>query len=189
MKRINLILLCAIFTITAQAQTNNGTTQQSYNPETGWHINDSPFYANIRVNGLQMYHTVLKSEFYTVMGGVYDSVSYWGTLMYFDRSIVQQAKEISPININRAPKYDYIDAIEVGKVAEIPMDYDGIMGVPLTFMDYYNPDQFEIIDCTNGRYAILDVLDVNSYLVKNHKRICSLNEHPKYARLLIRKKK
>lgn len=91
-------------------------------------------------------------------------------------------------NQNDYPKYDYIDAIEVGKVAEIPMDYDGIMGVPLTFMDYYNPDQFEIIDCTNGRYAILDVLDVNSYLVKNHKRICSLNEQPKYARLLIRRK-
>lgn len=91
-------------------------------------------------------------------------------------------------NPNDYPKYDYIDAIEVGKVAEIPMDYDGIMGVPLTFMDYYNPDQFEIIDCTNGRYAILDALDVNAYLAKNHKRICSLDEHPKYARLLIRKK-
>ena len=91
-------------------------------------------------------------------------------------------------NQNDYPKYDYIDAIEVGKVAEIPMDYDGIMGVPLTFMDYYNPDQFEIIDLTNGRYAILDALDVNSYLVKNHKRICSLDEQPKYARLLIRKK-
>ena len=118
MRQVYLILLCAIFTITAQAQTNNGTTQQwYYNPETGWHISNSPFYANIRLNGLQMFHTVLESEFYTVMGGVYDSVGYWGSLMYFDRSIVQQAKEISPININRAPKYDYID-VEGAKNSE-----------------------------------------------------------------------
>lgn len=86
------------------------------------------------------------------------------------------------------PHYDYIDAIEVGKVADIPKDYDGIMGVPLTFMDSYNPEQFEIIDCTNGRYAILDILKINEDLQKNHRRICSINDVPKYARLLIRKK-
>lgn len=43
------------------------------------------------------------------------------------------------------PKYDNYDAINVNKVAEIPEDYDGIMGVPITFIDKYNPDQFEII--------------------------------------------
>ena len=86
------------------------------------------------------------------------------------------------------PHYDYIDAIEVGKVADIPKDYDGIMGVPLTFMDSYNPEQFEIIDCTNGTYAILDILKINEDLRKNHRRICSINDVPKYARLLIRKK-
>lgn len=49
------------------------------------------------------------------------------------------------------PKYDNYDAIEVSKVAEIPCDYassescNGIMGVPITFLDKYNPDQFEII--------------------------------------------
>ena len=43
------------------------------------------------------------------------------------------------------PKYDNYDAINVDKVAEIPCDYDGIMGVPITFLDKYNPDQFEII--------------------------------------------
>ena len=86
------------------------------------------------------------------------------------------------------PQYDYIDAIEVEKVADIPYDYDGIMGVPLTFMDYYNPEQFEIIDCTNGRYVILDELNVNTELSKHHRRICSINDRPKYARILIRKK-
>ena len=43
------------------------------------------------------------------------------------------------------PKYDNYAAIEVGKVLQIPLDYDGIMGVPITFLDKYNPDQFEIL--------------------------------------------
>lgn len=43
------------------------------------------------------------------------------------------------------PKYANFDAIEVGKTAEIPADYEGLMGVPITFIDKYNPDQFEII--------------------------------------------
>lgn len=43
------------------------------------------------------------------------------------------------------PKYDNYDAINVDKTAEIPMDYDGVMGVPITFMDKFNPDQFEIV--------------------------------------------
>jgi hypothetical protein len=41
--------------------------------------------------------------------------------------------------------YDNYDAIEVSKVVEIPMDYDGVMGVPITFLDKYNPKQFEIL--------------------------------------------
>ena len=43
------------------------------------------------------------------------------------------------------PKYDNYDAINVDKTKEIPMDYQGAMGVPITFLDKYNPDQFEII--------------------------------------------
>lgn len=43
------------------------------------------------------------------------------------------------------PTYDNYDAIEVAKVADIPCDYDGVMGVPLTFLDKHNPDQFEIL--------------------------------------------
>ena len=43
------------------------------------------------------------------------------------------------------PAYDNYDAIEVSKTKDIPMDYDGAMGVPVTFLDKHNPDQFEII--------------------------------------------
>ena len=43
------------------------------------------------------------------------------------------------------PKYKNYDAIEVSKTVDIPEDWDGLMGVPDTFLDKYNPDQFEII--------------------------------------------
>ena len=43
------------------------------------------------------------------------------------------------------PKYDNYDAIEVSKVKDIPRDYDGFMGVPITFLDKWNPEQFEIV--------------------------------------------
>ena len=48
-------------------------------------------------------------------------------------------------NSDEYPSYDNYNAIEVRKVAEIPMDYYGVMGVPITFMDKYNPEQFEIV--------------------------------------------
>ena len=48
-------------------------------------------------------------------------------------------------NPEEYPKYDNYDAINVDKVADIPVDYKGVMGVPITFLDKYNPEQFEII--------------------------------------------
>lgn len=46
--------------------------------------------------------------------------------------------------------YDNYDAININKVSEIPCDYDGVMGVPITFMDKYNPEQFEIVAFRKG---------------------------------------
>lgn len=48
------------------------------------------------------------------------------------------------------PKYDNYDAIDVSKYLDIPMDYDGVMGVPITFLDKYNPNQFEIVGSNRG---------------------------------------
>ena len=48
-------------------------------------------------------------------------------------------------NTEEYPKYDNYNAIEVSKVTDIPMDYEGIMGVPITFLDKYCPEQFEIV--------------------------------------------
>jgi len=57
-------------------------------------------------------------------------------------------KEYTP---EEYPKYDNYDAIEVGRVNEIPVDYTGVMGVPISFLDKHNPDQFEILGCNRGR--------------------------------------
>jgi hypothetical protein len=54
-------------------------------------------------------------------------------------------------NPEEFPKYDNYDAINVDKTIEIPCDYDGVMGVPITFLDKYDPEQFEIIAIGNSR--------------------------------------
>ena len=54
-------------------------------------------------------------------------------------------KEYSPEDY---PRYDNYDAIEVSKTADIPVDYFGVMGVPITFLDKYCPKQFELLGCT-----------------------------------------
>ncbi|MCD4963877.1 adenine-specific methyltransferase EcoRI family protein [Enterococcus casseliflavus] len=52
-------------------------------------------------------------------------------------------------NEDKYPYYDNYNAIEVGTYKDIPMDYDGVMGVPITFIDKYNPEQFEILGSDN----------------------------------------
>jgi hypothetical protein len=63
------------------------------------------------------------------------------------------------------PKYDNYDAIEVSKTKDIPMDYDGAMGVPITFLDKYNPEQFEILG--DNRYITGEYNDINFINGKN----------------------
>lgn len=53
-------------------------------------------------------------------------------------------------NEDKYPKYDNYDGINIDKTEEIPMDYDGYMGVPITFLHKFNPDQFEIIKFRKG---------------------------------------
>lgn len=82
------------------------------------------------------------------------------------------------------PKYDNYNAINVDKTSDIPYDYDGIMGVPITFLDKYNPEQFEIIDardCTD----IDRLKNKSTYLVKD--KDSAINGKATYARILIRK--
>ena len=87
-------------------------------------------------------------------------------------------------NAEEYPKYDNYDAIEVSKVCEIPMDYDGVMGVPISFLDKYCPTQFEIID---GRSVGLTDKQRNksTYLIKDADG--AINGKPTYARICIKK--
>ncbi|MDR0561939.1 MAG: adenine-specific methyltransferase EcoRI family protein, partial [Spirochaetaceae bacterium] len=85
------------------------------------------------------------------------------------------------------PKYDNYDAIEVSKVVDIPQDYDGVMGVPITFLDKYNPDQFEIIDGLN-RYTLLDIAGKNQWAKDNHVHLTEINGKSTYFRILLKRK-
>jgi hypothetical protein len=72
------------------------------------------------------------------------------------------------------PKYDNYDVINVNRTADIPADYGGVMGVPITFLDKHNPDQFEIVGLANSARWI----GHECFTVINGKRI--------YNRILIR---
>jgi hypothetical protein len=77
------------------------------------------------------------------------------------------------------PHYDNYDAIEVTKVTDIPKDYDGVMGVPISFLDKYNPEQFEILGSNRG-------VDQDSSGV--YGRGTMLNGKETFKRLFIRRK-
>jgi len=84
------------------------------------------------------------------------------------------------------PTYDNYNAIEVSKTNDIPMDYNGVMGVPITFMNKYNPDQFEIIWTTDrGGDGMLE------HLKKPHNRFDAPVVKGKgiYKRILIKHRK
>lgn len=88
-------------------------------------------------------------------------------------------------------KYETFDFIEdvicIDKTSDIPYDYDGLMGVPLTFFDKFNPEQFEIIDGVN-RYLVLDNLNINDRAIQNKEHLLTVNGKIKYFRILIKRK-
>jgi hypothetical protein len=76
-------------------------------------------------------------------------------------------------NETEYPKFDNYDGINVNKTQEIPMDYEGFMGVPITFLHKFNPGQFEIIKFRKG----------------NDDRDLSVNGKSPYFRILIKNKR
>jgi hypothetical protein len=76
-------------------------------------------------------------------------------------------------NETEYPKYDNYDGINVNKTKDIPLDYNGVMGVPITFLHKFNPDQFEIIKFRKG----------------NDEKDLSINGRCPYFRILIKKKR
>lgn len=87
-------------------------------------------------------------------------------------------------NPEKYPHYDnYPDAIEVSKVSEIPNGYKGVMGVPITFLDKYNPEQFEILGMDEAHGT-----GHSNGLWTGGAKKASVNGLEKYARIFIRAK-
>lgn len=86
-------------------------------------------------------------------------------------------------SLEEYPTYDNYDAINVDKTSEIPMDYDGVIGVPITFLDKYCPSQFEILGIMSGARGE-GLVNGNDGRVKFY-----VNGKGVYARILIRRKK
>ncbi len=91
------------------------------------------------------------------------------------------------------PTYDNYNAINVNRYIDIPFDYDGTMGVPITFVDKYNPDQFEIIGIFDDKREKSDafVQGIPTYVDEQHKNYVGpvVSGRALYTRILIRNKK
>jgi hypothetical protein len=87
------------------------------------------------------------------------------------------------------PRYDNYEAINVDKVSDIPMNYKGAMGVPITFLDKYNPNQFKIIGQTHSGDTSPEVELLRKDPEHRHRGIVHGESKEKYARILIKNKK
>ena len=91
------------------------------------------------------------------------------------------------------PSFDNYNAINVSRTANIPCDYPGIMGVPITFLDKYNPDQFDILMLANGNVRANsnpETLKLVGYERHENDRggVGIINGKRSYARILVRNK-
>ena len=94
-------------------------------------------------------------------------------------------KLINKYNSEEYPAYENYDAINVNKYSQIPNDYEGIMGAPITLLDYYCPEQFEIL----GISASWDETDVMKKIKTSnkHRHVPILNGKEIYRRIFIKK--
>lgn len=126
------------------------------------------------------YYTPKKTRFW-----IDDSGQKWrsmGNICWYTNLEIDKRKEdlilYKSYSPDRYPKYDSYDAIEVKPYKDIPYDYSGKMGVPVSFLTAHNPNQFEILGA--DRYV-----DDN----RNKGKRNTINGHETYARLIIKNKK
>lgn len=113
------------------------------------------------------------------------SIKEFGNVCWFTNMMTNKRSEEIILtkkyadNPDAYPQYDSCEAIDVGRVVNIPSDYYGVMGVPITFLDKYNPDQFEILG-----------LDDPDLVYPNWRgRGPVLNGKTIYRRVMVRRKK
>ena len=128
-------------------------------------------------NGGNAYFAVAKEVHYA--DGVYNKntgLVKFRNCCWFTNLDTQKRHEdlllYKPYSPEEYPEYDNYEAINVDKVSDIPCDYDGVMGVPITFLDKYNPKQFKIVKFRKG----------------NDDKDLSVNGKCPYFRILIRKR-
>ena len=146
------------------------------------------------MGGKAMEFTVPESKYDSTKGSVNrieNGLCYVGVMMCTWFTNIDHSKRHETLDLYKNysaeeyPKYDNYDAIECGKVADIPMDYDGVIGVPISFLDKYCPEQFEIVDARD--VALNDKQrNKNTYLIKDADS--AINGKPTYARIAIRAK-
>ena len=103
-----------------------------------------------------------------------------GSVCWFTNLPVKRFDEnitlVKTYNPKDYPKYDNYDAIDVGKVADIPKNYPDVMGVPITFLYSYNPKQFEIVALGNSRENFTPIKDyINPKEHMTNGKICNGN--------------
>lgn len=92
------------------------------------------------------------------------------------------------------PKYDNYDAIDVGRISDIPCDYYGLMGVPITFMIDYSPNQFEVLGLTDRNSPLCTRIytraDAKNYSDLNRRSVLLVNGKYKmlFPKILIRRR-
>ena len=132
---------------------------------------------------------------YTVPGKIFhtpegDTKKMSGLCRWFTNMPVARRNEelilTSKYNEFNYPKYDNYKAIEVGEVKLIPKDYDGVMGVPITYIDHYNPNQFEMIGMTASWDESEPMKELKTS--KKYRHAPRINDEEIYRRILIKKK-
>ena len=112
-----------------------------------------------------------------------------GNVCWYTNLDIQKRHEKLPLykkyTPEEFPRYDNYNAINVDKTADIPYDYNGAMGVPITFIDKYNPEQFEILDAND--YRSHEGVPCKPHgLIKD--KDGAIDGKPKFARILIRRR-
>ena len=119
------------------------------------------------------------------------SIKKFGNVCWFTNLTTNKRNEEMVLtknyNLIDYPKYENYEAIEVNRLVNIPKDYDGVMGVPITFIDKYNPEQFEILGHTSSSDKSPEVEALRTD--PNHRNRGLINGKEKYDRILIRRKK
>ena len=144
-----------------------------------WVPDDYPMYANgCGVEQVKLGNKTVEKKFIRVPG------VRWFTNLPIHKPLIQKSlkHQYSP---EKYPKYENFDAIEVSKSSEVPSDYYGLMGVPITFMDKFNSEEFEFV---GADYEFAKIIKIGENKTSNNRRFV-VNGKMKYARFVVHRKR